>query len=117
MPQKPLEEILRPNDLLRSHPMMTPEFIKKGSRKVGWEDADVEFAELYAKMQELEPEVDWSYPPDLSAMDDPSYWGLPEGWAKHSSGCNLKCFLLADASRLYSCSDEVVLSEIAVVCV
>ena len=74
-----LESILRPNSLLATHPMLTPEFVSKKSRKQDWDGAYDQFAVLYKERQELEPDEDWSFPPDLSKIHDAEFWGLPEG--------------------------------------
>lgn len=80
-PIVPLESVLWPNDILETHPMMNCDFIKKNSRQMAWGDSFEEFQKLYAERQFEEPDVDWSYLPNLVDMCKPEFRGLEPGSA------------------------------------
>ena len=79
-PSAPIEDMIIPNQLLESHPMMQPVWLRKGMRNRPSIKGLRQFKEIYLKMQQERPdEACWSWPPDFAHIDSAEFWGLPDG--------------------------------------
>ena len=84
-PCVPLNECLLSPEILREHPFVQEDFVKRGCRDVAYPKSDAEFRELYSEYARDAPENEkhlWAYPPDFARMETTAYWeelGMPPG--------------------------------------